>query len=80
MFDFSPIQIALVLLIALLVFGPKRLHEMGRSLGRGLRELKGSLSGFGDDDDEPAPRASHATATTQAGAWWRACRRRAACG
>jgi sec-independent protein translocase protein TatA len=44
-FDFSPIQIVIVLVIALLVFGPKRLPEMGRSLGRGLREFKGSISG-----------------------------------
>jgi sec-independent protein translocase protein TatA len=41
----------LIILVLLLVFGPKRLPEMGRSLGRGLREFKESLSG--KDDDEP---------------------------
>ena len=41
-----------MLLVALLVFGPKRLPEMGRSLGRGMREFKDSISGEGDDDDE----------------------------
>ena len=45
-------EILLVLLVALLVFGPKRLPEMGRSLGRGMREFKDSVSGEGDDDDE----------------------------
>ena len=42
-----------ILLVALLViFGPKRLPEMGRSLGKGMREFKESISGK-DDDDEP---------------------------
>jgi sec-independent protein translocase protein TatA len=42
----------LIILVLLLVFGPKRLPEMGRSLGRGMREFKDSLSGKDDDDDE----------------------------
>jgi sec-independent protein translocase protein TatA len=47
-------EILILLLVALLIFGPKRLPEMGRSLGRGMREFKDSVSGkdFGDDDDE----------------------------
>jgi sec-independent protein translocase protein TatA len=45
-------EIAIVLVIALIVFGPKRLPELGRSLGRGIREFKGSIGGDNDDEDE----------------------------
>lgn len=47
-------ELAIVLIIALIVFGPKRLPELGRSLGRGIREFRGSLGG--EQDDEPEPR------------------------
>ncbi len=52
MFDISPIQILIVLVIALLVFGPKRLPEMGKSIGRGIREFKTAIV---DDEPRPAP-------------------------
>ena len=44
-----------ILVVALLVFGPKRLPEIGHSLGKGMREFKDSISGAmsTDDDDEP---------------------------
>src|SRR6478672_12000404 len=48
----GPLELAIVLIIALIVFGPKRLPELGKSVGRGIREFKGSLSGENDDDDE----------------------------
>jgi sec-independent protein translocase protein TatA len=43
--------LAILLIVVLLVFGPKRLPEMGRSLGKGMREFKDSISNKGDDDD-----------------------------
>jgi sec-independent protein translocase protein TatA len=53
----GPLEIALVLLIALVIFGPKRLPELGKSMGKGIREFKGSLSM--DDDDESAVEQDH---------------------
>jgi len=47
-------ELLVLLLVVLLVFGPKRLPEMGRSLGRGMREFKDSVSGGGKDRDEHA--------------------------
>ena len=49
MFDFSPVQIIIVLVIALLVLGPKRLPDAAKSVGSGLREFKRSLSGETED-------------------------------
>ena len=43
-----------ILIVLLIIFGPKRLPELGRSLGRGLREFKSSVTG-GDDEERPAP-------------------------
>ena len=43
-----------LLLLALLLFGAKRLPEIGRSLGSGMREFKDSVSGITKQDDEPA--------------------------
>jgi sec-independent protein translocase protein TatA len=45
-------EILLLGLVVLLVFGPKRLPEMGRSMGRGLREFKDSVTGDKKPDDE----------------------------
>jgi len=48
----QPTHLLFILVIALLVLGPKRLPEVGRSLGRGLRDFRNAMSG---EDDEPAP-------------------------
>jgi sec-independent protein translocase protein TatA len=48
-------EILVVLVIALIIFGPKRLPELGRSLGRGIREFRSSISGSGDDDKDEKP-------------------------
>jgi sec-independent protein translocase protein TatA len=49
-------EIMIVLVIALVVFGPKRLPELGKSVGKGIREFRGSVSGEHPDHDE-APLA-----------------------
>jgi sec-independent protein translocase protein TatA len=50
--NIGPTELIIVLVIALLVIGPKRLPEVGKSLGKGMREFKDSLSGERRDDDE----------------------------
>jgi sec-independent protein translocase protein TatA len=45
-------ELLILLLVLLLVFGPKRLPEMGRQLGKGMREFKDSVSGSEKDDDD----------------------------
>jgi sec-independent protein translocase protein TatA len=52
-------ELIVLLVVLLLIFGPKRLPEMGRSLGKGMREFKDSITGKEKDEDERAlPRAS----------------------
>ena len=55
----GPMELILVLVIALVVLGPKKLPEAGRSIGNGLREFKDSISGDSrrDEDEKPAIRA-----------------------
>ena len=67
----TPWHIVLLLLIALLLFGGKRLPEIGKSLGHGMREFKDAVTGNSSDDDDaqlelpPAePTETTATATT----------------
>jgi sec-independent protein translocase protein TatA len=52
--NIGPMELIIVLVIALIVIGPKRLPEVGKSLGRGMREFKDSLSGDHRDDDDDA--------------------------
>lgn len=55
----GPLEILLVLVIVLVIFGPKRLPGLGRQLGGGLREFKDSMTGLikDDDDDDDEPKA-----------------------
>lgn len=46
-------ELIVILIIALLVLGPKKLPEVGRSMGRGMREFKDSLAGNDSDDETP---------------------------
>jgi sec-independent protein translocase protein TatA len=64
-------EIAIVLLIVLVIFGPKRLPQLGRSLGSGMREFKDAVTGKNKDSDvapeldapppDPAARVTQAT-------------------
>ena len=45
-------ELLILLLVLLLVFGPKRLPEMGRQLGKGMREFKDSVTGDSNDDED----------------------------
>jgi len=45
----------LILVLALIIFGPNKLPEIGRSLGKGLREFKSSVKGLTDDEDDSSP-------------------------
>ena len=38
----GPVELAIVLIVVLMIFGPKKLPELGRSLGRGMKEFRGS--------------------------------------
>ena len=49
---FQPTHLILVLVVALVVFGPKRLPEIGKGLGKGIKEFKSTMNSIGEDDTE----------------------------
>jgi sec-independent protein translocase protein TatA len=51
----GPMELVVILVIALVVLGPKKLPEVGRSVGKGMREFKESLSGETETRDEERP-------------------------
>jgi sec-independent protein translocase protein TatA len=53
----GPLEIVIVLVIVLVIFGPKRLPDLGRSLGRGMREFKDSVTGKDKDELPPVEEA-----------------------
>ena len=66
--NFGPPEIIIVLLIALLLFGAKRLPEIGKGMGKGIREFRDATKGIGDDiksgiegEDQPKPRDGSGT-------------------
>ena len=65
-------ELLIILAVVLLIFGPKKLPQLGRSLGGGLREFKGAVTGRhkDDDDDEPdvieGPESANVTTTAAA--------------
>jgi sec-independent protein translocase protein TatA len=73
----GPLEIIIVLIIVLVIFGPKRLPDLGRSLGRGMREFKDSVTGKDKEQeheqldsvktvgDAPEPPATTATTSTR---------------
>ena len=71
--NIGPLEIGIVLVIVLIVFGPKKLPDLGRSLGNGIREFKGSIGAEDREEDEkpaaiaaaPAPQPSAAGAHEQ---------------
>jgi sec-independent protein translocase protein TatA len=70
-FGIGATEIVILLIVALLVFGPKRLPEMGRSLGKGMREFKDSITGKDEhvelpppQEEQPVPAGTHRDETT----------------
>jgi sec-independent protein translocase protein TatA len=59
--NIGPLELAVVLIIALIVLGPKRLPEVGRSVGKGMREFKAALSTESADVDEDEDEAEDET-------------------
>jgi sec-independent protein translocase protein TatA len=60
--NIGPMEIVIVLIVALVILGPKKLPDVGRSVGRGLREFKDSVAGVAgrdDDEDDRALDAAH---------------------
>jgi sec-independent protein translocase protein TatA len=57
----GPLELAVVVILALIIFGPKRLPELGKSMGKGIREFRSSISGDSDDDDDDSPKIQPGT-------------------
>jgi len=62
--NIGPLEIIVVLIIALVVFGPKRLPELGNSLGKGIREFRDTVTGDKHDDDDADVKTLSATQAT----------------
>jgi sec-independent protein translocase protein TatA len=71
--NIGPLEIVIVLVIVLIIFGPKRLPDLGRSLGTSMREFKDSVTGKDDDkeidsgDAKPEPANTEKSEATPTG-------------
>jgi sec-independent protein translocase protein TatA len=69
--NIGPLELIIVLLVVLVIFGPKRLPGLGKQLGTGLREFKESVTGEKHEDDHPqvetppAPKPALTAAATE---------------
>lgn len=63
----GPLEVGIVLVIVLLVFGPKRLPAAGKALGKSMREFKTSIAGKDDDDAIDPPKTSAEARTSNNG-------------
>jgi sec-independent protein translocase protein TatA len=65
--NIGPLELIIVLVIVLVIFGPKRLPGLGRSLGTGMREFKDSVTGNDKDEERPQLQAdAHANGEAEA--------------
>lgn len=62
----GPTELIIVLVIVLLIFGPKRLPGLGKQLGSGMREFRDSVTGKGSKDDDDDADADEQTAQANA--------------
>ena len=62
----GPLELVIVLVIVLVVFGPKRLPSLGRQLGAGMREFKESVTGKDKDDNDDEDVSAQITRATEA--------------
>jgi sec-independent protein translocase protein TatA len=65
--NIGPMELIIVLVVVLLIFGPKRLPGLGKQLGTGMREFKESISGKDRDDDDDDDRADRRKAEAALG-------------
>ena len=69
--NIGPLEIIVVLIIALVVFGPKRLPELGNSLGKGIREFRDTVTGDKHDGEAEAKPSRRAPNRAGSGPWSR---------
>jgi sec-independent protein translocase protein TatA len=65
--NIGPLEIGIILVIVLIIFGPKKLPDLGRSLGSSIREFKGGIGGGSDDDEKDEKQVEKTTETESAG-------------